>query len=497
VIIVDAREYLDGGTTYVVLKDSKGRLLWMCVSQYMNEGGAPANTLFLDATHPDQELARLPLTSHEATLIIDSLQSAVELALSPQDREAVQSLSDVAEEQIREQFTVPEKKRRSPEKWKAIYAFDALRRLQEREQIEVRNAEGTNAPDWYADFAAARNEELVRQEQQRRAEGLFLSYFPEDCRGLFKLPPGSGPNPEELEQQQGKRLAAAVGDPADLAIMCCRALGTRDDWSGKVTKDRIAIAAVKTVAGPELLKAFEKLPDEPLSKLGAARVYFALGGAKLLSDNERAKLGVRLAEAVLESNLESEKLHVVGYIGRLTGRNEVEFLWRVGRGEVGREPAAKHRREPGLQATALLTLAARREPTVKNEIERRLTASSGQDRTAYEVSLAVLGDPSYVKRENFDTESYQVAFAAIRAIEQFEGREGMDVLFEAGLEHPWAAVRNESLLAIQRLTGQAWYKDDDRNQPGNFAKEAQAWWKQNRDEFLAKHAKNERKSEAP
>jgi hypothetical protein len=274
-----------------------------------------------------------------------------------------------------------------------------------------------------------------------------------------------------------------------LAVSSCQALGTRrDSWSVTESKDRIAIYAVQTVAGDDFVTAMERCADDQTAMLGAARIYFALGYGKVLTEEQQTKWGVRLAEAVLRSELDDDKARVLGYLARFENANVSSLLWRVAAGEVGKEiNPSEDRREPSLQATALLQLARRRDPAAKERVERRLKEAEGQDRIAYEVALALLGDANYIRNDNFATESHAVALAAIRAIEQFKGSHGMDVLIEAGLEHPWAAVRNEALLAVQRITGEIWHKEGDQLQEGAYADEATAWWKENRTEFLSKH----------
>jgi hypothetical protein len=493
VTIVDAMEYLDGGTTYVRLRDGKGKSMWLCVSQHGFDGVVPPNTLFLDGVHPDQQTARLPLTDREASLVVDSLERGVEASLSAAERESLAKMGDPAEARLREQYSPRVKQQQSPQKWAAIYAFDALRRLRGRESHAVLDEKKSNPPQWHAGYLAARAELHAQEERDRRAEELFVSFYPAEARKHFQLSRKSDLEFEELEQLNGKRLSESISDPVELALATCRALGTRhESWSMTESKDRIAIAAVQTVSGSDFAKALERCKDDPSATLGGARIFFALGYGKSLTEEQRIEWGLRLAEAVLESDLDDDKPHVVGYVSRMEDSKAVELLWRAARGEAGKEmKLAEDRREPSLQATALLALAGRRDPGAKAEIEERLSKAGAQDRTAYEVALALLGDPNYVKNDNFATESHAVALGAIRAIEQFQGAHGMDALIEAGLDHPWAAVRNEALLAVQRLTGQEWHKDSDRRQAGAYGDEAKAWWKENRKEFLAKHAGEE------
>jgi hypothetical protein len=60
----------------------------------------------------------------------------------------------------------------------------------------------------------------------------------------------------------------------------------------------------------------------------------------------------------------------------------------------------------------------------------------------------------------------------------------MDVLVEAGFEHPWAGVNEEAILAFQRITGQTWCKDPEHEWARNYRKDIEKWWRENGAEFV-------------
>ncbi len=103
-----------------------------------------------------------------------------------------------------------------------------------------------------------------------------------------------------------------------------------------------------------------------------------------------------------------------------------------------------------------------------------------------EVCLALFGDPKYIKREHFAFQSYRIGYAAIRAIENFGGREGLDVLVEAAPEHPWRLVDVEAVLAVQRITGRTWCKDPEHEWADNHSSDVKKWWRESGAEFIQK-----------
>ena len=126
----------------------------------------------------------------------------------------------------------------------------------------------------------------------------------------------------------------------------------------------------------------------------------------------------------------------------------------------------------------------RRDHSVRDEIVSALEqATERRNRAALEVSLALLGDPAYITRQNLELKSMSVPVAMLRAIERFEGKHGMDLLMTVGLDHSYAAVADEALLTAQRIAGETWIPEGSRFRPTKYADEARAWWEHNRDQF--------------
>jgi len=78
ITLISAGEFWDGGTIWVHMRDSKGIEVHLCVSQNTFENEVPPNTLFLNAEHVSQGLARLPFSATESALVVKGLTAAVE-----------------------------------------------------------------------------------------------------------------------------------------------------------------------------------------------------------------------------------------------------------------------------------------------------------------------------------------------------------------------------------------------------------------------------------
>ena len=89
----------------------------------------------------------------------------------------------------------------------------------------------------------------------------------------------SGFRPWTTEKpNRGNELPRPSGDPVELALATCRALGVAEgSWSSTDNDQRLILAAGRTVKGDEFLAALKRLRGEQAAELGAARM-FLLGG---------------------------------------------------------------------------------------------------------------------------------------------------------------------------------------------------------------------------
>jgi hypothetical protein len=132
-------------------------------------------------------------------------------------------------------------------------------------------------------------------------------------------------------------------------------------------------------------------------------------------------------------------------------------------------------------------LASQGVKDIKPEIEKMLpTAKAPSDTAALEVALALLGDPAYLKGEHFKLMSYSIGYGGLKAIEQFDGVHGLDILIQHATNHPWAYVRDEAVTLAKKLTKQNWKDGYDG------AKQAKKWWTTHGQTFVEQRRKEKR-----
>jgi hypothetical protein len=201
----------------------------------------------------------------------------------------------------------------------------------------------------------------------------------------------------------------------------------------------------------------------------------------------RGRWGVHLAEVVFEEGHGENKLIALRGVGKVEDPGLRDLLWKVSVGELGQEIDILEQTddEPGLRAGACLELAKRKDPEIKALVEKRLaTPAEDRHKAAHEVCLALLGDPKFLRREHFTLKSYSIGLAEIEAIERFRGKEGLEILVEGALDHPWALVREEAVLAMQRITGQKWYQGERNERAVWHIEDVRKWWKSQGEEFV-------------
>lgn len=319
------------------------------------------------------------------------------------------------------------------------------------------------AKNGYSGLQAARDEKL-RVDSKTSAEfDRFVNCFPAKAQEYFRRQEsGSITAIGRDDQNLGKQIADAVGDGKSLTVAVSRAFGTLDpdhsSWSTAGKKERLANAAMRSVAHEDYIAALRTLKDDRKSLLGAARLFFWEDFIARFPKDAQSEWAVRLAAIVLSDGIDYNKPLVLRTLARINEPAIKAFLKDVMRGKVGKEIdiAKAFGQEPGLRSGAALSLAMLEDSSIKEEIRKLMAeVKSKQEIAALEVALALLGQAEFIKKEHFNFESYSIGYGALRAIERFNGAYGMDVLVESGVHHPWGAVQDEAVLTFERITGES------------------------------------------
>ncbi|MEM7234196.1 MAG: hypothetical protein AAF517_18605, partial [Planctomycetota bacterium] len=316
----------------------------------------------------------------------------------------------------------------------------------------------------YVRLSRLRSERLEEERRDLEERRKFYGFFPDS----------------EIGSLHGTELAQAV----------FRAFSaTSHSWSSTSNKERRATEALETVSDADLLAALPGIEKDDEALLGFARFFFFEDYDRKIAESERETWGLRLATVSLRDGLDEDKALVMRALRRYSSPKADALLQRVLAGRLGSGSLlskADHVDEPSLVADAALCLALRGDRDVKAGVRKLLRRRSLHefDRAALELALAALGDPTQLKKEHFQLDSFNIGLAGLEIIERLDGAHGMDALVYGAFEHSWAAVNEEAVEIFERITKHRVWNRAPNSRSSWHRKEAIAWWEENGDEFV-------------
>ena len=341
--------------------------------------------------------------------------------------------------------------------------------------------------------------QTVEERNGVKQHAAIVSCYPERARTFFKSSADDedAENDENVKDAKGTendkepldkpaQIAKAIGDPVELAIITCRAVGSLDvGTSLKKGEPKLVVDACRKVDERSFLKGLDRIGGDRQAELGAARLYFRETDFQWkIPRTQQLDWMLRFATIMLNQREGGDILRE--FVDENYAEPEiVAFLRKIARGQLGRDVKPADGKAT-LRTLTYLKLAEHGVPRIQAEIETALAKTTRKpDAAALEIALAFLGNPKHLKPEHLKSDSPD-PHAALRAIEKFDGREGMDILVQAGLDNSDDSVQNESLLLFQQITKQEWYKMFDGQEPRQFVGDAKKWWREHGDEFIAR-----------
>ena len=329
----------------------------------------------------------------------------------------------------------------------------------------------------YAAMQAMLDSRIAGAKREQEEVIHFLACFPEKARAYIEPRVLPGIDFPRTDEKLGQRVVEAIGDEEQTVIALCRAFGTLEgykaSWTMTSGKERQALSVAHTIKKEHILPALNRLKDDRRALRGAARLYFFEDWADQLPKDARPEWTVRLGEVVIQDDWDENKDMLIRCLGREDSPPVRSLLKKIMHGEIGKENerSTEWNEEPGVRAAAAVMLVRANEPGLKKEIQEALgKVKTKQDRAALEVCLALLGDPSYLRKEHFELKSFTIGMGALDAIEKFQGKHGVEALAAGGIHHPWGAVNERAVNVFRKVTGKKWSRE-----------EIEAWWESGAD----------------
>jgi len=454
----------DGGTIFVELIGANNQRLTLEVSQNSwetKEGDIPHDTLFLNVANPwiaeDTREGRLPKSDEEVVEVMRLLS----LAAKANNLESDSTAKDV------------------------------LRRLEQKPSHAIRNPLKGIEPKWYPGYEKKKRKRNSIAKQFEVRESRFLGCFPTRAHALLESSQGEPLSEEEI-RRRARGIIANFDDPIDLIAAVCKAFGIRSDdgWRHLDDSDLVLFDVMKEVDTDHLLSSLSRVEKNREALLGASRVLFdpSINYVDRLDETEWKQWVPRLASLVLSNAANTNKNFVVEAISQNEMPEATLLLRSIAEGSsrLKADSTASDQNEISLREMAYLTLALRNDHSIKSAVKNRLeTTMHLLDRAALEICMALLGEPNYLRKSHFNLRSRRIGLAALKAIEKYGGKYGIDVLIYSALRRP-SLVQQEAAILLQRLSGQRWLPDENVQHSRSHASDAANWWKESKQVFQGK-----------
>lgn len=357
-------------------------------------------------------------------------------------------------------------------------------------------------PKWFASHGFIQFQELydyrnAEAQKEKDEWNRFFSQFPDNVRNVIAEPLGKTSGDREKDEIRiGRQAAELMNDGSEIAVLAFKAFSESSfGWGGTSDKERRVIAFLSHTSDLDFMQALDRTKEDQSVLLGAAGFFFFWGYDKKFSDvDERNVWAVRLANVVIQQGRAENHPVVIRYLKKMNTPASNKFLHQIIDGEIIANVVESEMGigdEPGIQASAALCLAQNGDKSIdalaRNALTKTQTVS---DKAAYEICLTLLGDPSFIRQEHFELESYCIGYAALQAIEKYNGVYGVDALVKGGLDHPWGGVREEAVIAFERITGKIFWKRTSFTPASRYSDDIKKWWAENGETFVFERAQS-------
>jgi hypothetical protein len=341
------------------------------------------------------------------------------------------------------------------------------------------------------------------KREQELHEG-FMKAMPPSARPIFDAaanaqlttfePQDVSKAPQGSLSPAARKLVALFPTGSELATALARSLGSLaiagadlGAWTVSSSREQLVIECAKTVKAGDFQTVLESSDDEVL--VGAARLFFFEDLAEIVPKDKRGPYAAKLCEEVLRRDRCRNGDSAVRAMGHFSCAETLDLLERLARGDVPIAARANSSKdEPSPRAAACLLLAKAGVGHVADltrEVEK-----SGKldefDKAALRIARSLSGERGLLKKSVFKINSYTVGFGALAALEKEGGKEALDAVINGATEHSWAAVREEAVLTVERMTGKKWFQNQENERAEWHGKDIRDWWQKNRDTYRPK-----------
>ena len=388
------------------------------------------------------------------------------------------------------------------------YEFTHGQRLNDQEwKTMLGSPAAPQQPEWVGSVSAKLPlppeiaERVAYEKRESEAYADFMSAFPEKAKAVFEEAREDTMSGEGLEAGEKKltRKAAELRklftDEFSFGRALTRSLGKLSkggaqtgSWGCSSSKEQLVLMCGKSLKGATFQKLLESGDEEIL--LGAARLFFFENLDASLSVDQRGPAAAKLCAAVLRSDHRANGDLALRGVGHYPGSETSTLLEQVALGQISWNPLSHDKEDPSPPAAACLLLARTGAPGTRDCIRKVESAGKPDacDKAALLIAHSFAGERGLLDKSIFAIDSYTIGFGALAALEKEGGPAALDAVIVGGTAHHWAAVSQEAVLTVERMSGKKWVKNLKNERPDWYVKDIQEWWKQNRSSFMEKGA---------
>ena len=354
---------------------------------------------------------------------------------------------------------------------------------------------GEHWRQWFREngFKAFHEEHEAELKQQAREETLqkaFLSHFPEASRPLFtERTVDMYENEDWITLKEAVRekllgdLRRAFDGEAELARALCGAFGELNgsefgSWTYACHYMFLGQWAGQSLDPAVFARVIGDL-NEPEELLGAARLFFQEGLGQQLNRADWDRLTARLGEVALRHDESGNAAYAFRMMSGVVSPDVDALLQEVASGRLVVEPdPLALGADPAPRMTACLILALHGQPGIKDLAQRLLedTKDGSSDEAALKLALYQLGDHKLWPEGIFEIWSGFLGESGLKVLAKEGSKESLDRIIMDATGHPHAAVREQAVLVVERLTGERWFQGHEHERAEWHAKEIRDWW---------------------
>lgn len=363
---------------------------------------------------------------------------------------------------------------------------------------------------WFDDAGEPRFEKQYQKyveeaNRERAIHEKFLAAFPKGAAEIFAeqytgmvavSPRGKSGSGEKEVSPAAKKLMALFADKKAMGVAAAKALGGlcllewEGSWTRTTAREELVLECARTLKADDFQEVLQSKDEETL--LGAARLFFFEDLSDLLPKATQGPQAARLAEVVLRRDHGDNVESAVRCLRSFPCPETTALLEQLAGGEIKLQPQNNEFKDEPIPSAAACVLLASAKSDKVGELVKKIEATGELDdfdRAALKVARSLSGERGLLDKSIFELKSGTIGFYALEALEREGGKAALDAVIMGGTDHMWAAVRQEAVLATERMTGKKWCKGGKNERPDWYCDEVQAWWKENRETYEERKGK--------